>query len=77
MNRAMLPPTLVGERRVDHQFVVTYGVINRLWCVLCDKSAHLSRDTTEIPPEIIDAMMADHRCGPRVSLWAMGWGAVR
>src|SRR6266545_1515808 len=75
--RAGLPPTLVGQRNVGDGFTVTYGVINRLWCDLCGKSAHLLRNPDDIPPEVVSAMKAAHQCGSLVSPWAKGWGPER
>lgn len=64
-NPGDLPSTLVVYRDVGDRFSVAEGVIDRIWCGRCHKSAHLAdRDEATIR-----AMTAVHQCGPRAALW--------
>ena len=54
-----------GEQQVSGQFVITYGTIDRVWCIVCDKHENLPN----LANATVERLQAAHICGPRTAPW--------
>jgi len=54
------------DQKASGQFAFTYGTIDRIWCLACDKHENVPN----LANTTAERMQAEHVCGPRTSPWA-------